>query len=44
MIIQKPQIYKHQGSENGPPAVSPSNSFIFLTTHGFRHIKMTLKS
>ena len=29
------------GSENGPSATSPSNSFIFRTTFRFRHIIMT---
>ena len=40
----KTSNFKPTRSENGPSAISPSNSFIFRTTFGFRHIKMTLNS
>ena len=34
----------HMWSKNGPSAISPSTSFVFITKFGFRPIRITLNS
>ena len=43
-LIQNVPNPIQQGAKNGPSAISPSNSFVFITKFEFRPIRITLNS